>query len=190
MNTILKTIERAAELHQKQFRKGERKLPYISHPFGVAFLLAKYTDDENIIIASLLHDVLEDVPGYYLSDMITEFGEVVTSYVEEVSEQKDPNVPTDKKQDWEFRKVKYLEHLSTASEGALLICAADKLHNLITKFRDFNTYGTDMWLRFNAGKEQQQWYYNGILTVLKQKLNNPIVAELESVLTEAQVMFA
>jgi len=47
-----------------------------------------------------------------------------------------------------------------------------------------------MWLRFNASKEQQQWYYNEILTVLKQKLNNPIVAELESVLTEAQVMFA
>lgn len=96
MNTILKTIERAAELHKNQFRKGDSNIPYISHPYSVAFILAQYTNDENVIVASLLHDVLEDVPGYYRADMITEFGEVVTSYVEEVSEQKDPNIPTDK----------------------------------------------------------------------------------------------
>ncbi|MEK7182016.1 MAG: HD domain-containing protein, partial [Patescibacteria group bacterium] len=58
---IDKAIQRATVLHHGQERKGTGA-PYIVHPYAVAFLLAHYTDDEDVIIAGLLHDVLEDVP--------------------------------------------------------------------------------------------------------------------------------
>jgi (p)ppGpp synthase/HD superfamily hydrolase len=53
----------ACRLHLNQVRKADEGLPYISHPFSVAWILSSYTDDEDTIKAGLLHDILEDVPG-------------------------------------------------------------------------------------------------------------------------------
>ena len=53
----------ACRLHLNQVRKADEGLPYISRLFSVAWILSSYTDDEDTIIAGLLHDILEDVPG-------------------------------------------------------------------------------------------------------------------------------
>lgn len=59
---IEKAINFAAQKHLGQIRKGDG-LPYIVHPFGVAWILSGYSTDEDVIVAGLLHDVLEDVNG-------------------------------------------------------------------------------------------------------------------------------
>ena len=69
---IQKAINKAADLHRGQIRKGDG-LPYIVHPFSVALILLKYTNDEDIIAAGLLHDVLEDVEGYEYEDLKRNF---------------------------------------------------------------------------------------------------------------------
>ncbi len=59
---LQRAINVAAQKHLGQTRKADG-LPYIVHPFGVAWILANYTADEEIVISGLLHDVLEDVKG-------------------------------------------------------------------------------------------------------------------------------
>lgn len=67
-------INIARRLHLNQARNADEGLPYISHPFSVAWILSSYTDDEDTVIAGLLHDILEDVPGYYYNDLQKDFG--------------------------------------------------------------------------------------------------------------------
>lgn len=62
MDNLLDTIQEFADkAHDKQKRKysGER---YITHPIRVMNICRQYTEDQTILAAALLHDVLEDTP--------------------------------------------------------------------------------------------------------------------------------
>ena len=49
----------AAKHHDRQVRKGTR-LPYLTHPANVAVILTRYGQDEETVLAGILHDVIED----------------------------------------------------------------------------------------------------------------------------------
>jgi len=104
---ISDAINYASKLHSKQFRKGDSTLPYVSHLFAVAWILSEYTDDENIIIAGLLHDSLEDIEGYTYEDLESDFGKRVADIVLNVSEDKVTS-EADKKTSWDIRQAKIL----------------------------------------------------------------------------------
>lgn len=129
---IQKAINVAAQLHLGQVRKSEDRLPYIVHPFAVAWILSDYTKDEEVIMAALLHDVLEDVEGYYFADLVRDFGEKVAAIVKGVSEEKDPIDHVGSASTWLVRKNGYLLNLETAPIESLLVSAADKINNLHT----------------------------------------------------------
>lgn len=176
---IEKAIRVASVLHRSQERKTN-EVPYISHPYSVAFILANYTGDEDTVIAGLLHDVLEDVENYSAEDMEREFGRKVTLIVKEVSEDKDPRDKKENKQTtWQKRKEDYLQHLEEASFEAMMVCCADKIHNLQTMIEGYEKFGETLWEQFNAPRDKQMWYYEKVLEILKQRLNNSIVQELE-----------
>ncbi len=183
---IQQAINLASRLHLGQVRKGDSGLPYISHPFSVAWILSNYTEDEDVIIGGLLHDVLEDVKGYYYDDLVRDFGERVAQIVKGVSEDKDPNVESDERATWEERKSKYLAGLEHDSDEALMVCAADKIHNLQSMIDAYREKGEELWANFNSPKEKKLWLYQEILKFMKGKLNNPIVAELEEVYIQAE----
>src|SRR3990167_4511622 len=130
---IERAIRKSAELHDGQKRENT-KTPYVIHPFSVAFMLSAHTDDENVIVAVLLHDVLEDVPSYTKEDIVKEFGSHVAQIVSEVTEDKSIS-------DWKSRKEKYLEGLSVASKEAFMVALADKLHNTESLIRVYKKYG-------------------------------------------------
>ena len=166
---IQQAINSASYLHSGQARKGDDSLPYISHPFSVAWILSNYTDDEDIIVSGLLHDVLEDVKDYYYPDMVRDFGERVAQIVKGVSEDKDPNIESDNKATWEERKTKYLNGLEHDSEESLMVCAADKIHNLQSMIDDYQEKGEGLWEIFNSSKEKKFWFYGEVLNFLKVK---------------------
>jgi len=168
---IQKAINVAAEKHLGQIRKGDG-LPYIIHPFGVAWILANYTVDEDVIVAGLLHDVLEDVKGYYFDDLRNDFGERVAQIVKAVSEDKDPNVKWDEKATWEERKHKYLAHLRTADDAALLVSIADKVHNLQSMKSAYDSLGSSIWERFNAGPGRTLWFYEQVLAISQERFGD------------------
>lgn len=183
---IQQAINLASRLHLGQVRKGDSGLPYISHPFSVAWILSSYTEDEDIIVGGILHDVLEDVKGYYYDDMVRDFGERVAQIVQGVSEDKDPNVESDERATWEERKIKYLAGLEHDSDESLMVCAADKIHNLQSMIDAYKEKGEALWENFNSPKEKKLWLYQEILKFMKGRLNNPIVNELEEVYDRAE----
>ena len=182
---LREAINIACRLHLNQVRKADEGLPYISHPFSVAWILGSYTDDEDTIIAGLLHDILEDVPGYYYSDLQKDFGTVVADIVREMSEDKDPNVASDDAATWVYRKEKYLVGLQRHSEKALMVCAADKIHNLQAMIDAHKKQGDSLWDKFNAPAERKIWFYEEVLKILQLRLDNDIVRDYEK---ELQMM--
>jgi len=183
---IQQAINLASRLHLGQVRKGDVDLPYISHPFSVAWILSNYTDDEDVIISGLLHDILEDVKGYYYEDLKRDFGAKVAGIVKGVSEDKDPNIESDDKATWEDRKTKYLAGLDNDSDESLMVCAADKIHNLQSMINAYQEKGEALWDSFNSPKEKKLWLYEEIAKTLQKRLNSPIVSELEAVYREAE----
>ena len=75
---------------------------------------------------------------------------------------------SDKKLPWRSRKDKYLEYLRSANADALIVSAADKLHNARAILADYRVLGEDLWPRFNAAKEDQLWFYGEMIETLRQ----------------------
>lgn len=178
---IHKAIIRASILHKDQKRKGDNS-PYINHPYSVGFLLGQYTNDEDIIVAGILHDVLEDVIGYSRSDMEREFGRRVLKIVEDVTEKKDPSTSKKMKKDtWQIRKDAYIAHLSLAKKEALLVSCADKIHNMLTLMDTHKEIGELLWKKFGASKEKSLWFYGAVLSAIRKRCKHPLVKEYEKV---------
>lgn len=183
MNINSKRIRNAMDFAAKKHLGQERKageIPYIVHPYSVATILSKYTDDEDIIVAGLLHDVLEDVKGYRYNDMKRDFGKRVADLVKQVSENKDPNKEYDEKKTWKKRKIGYIKKIENGDIGVLLICAADKLHNLYSLLDAYHEYGKDVFNNFNAPVQDRIWFYGEILKILNDKLPCKILIPLNS----------
>jgi (p)ppGpp synthase/HD superfamily hydrolase len=166
---INRAIAAAAYLHRNQTRKG-KETPAVSHMFAVMVLLAEHTDDETLLTAALLHDVLEDVPGYGEARMRADFGDAVTELVLEVSEKKDPNEEYDKRGTWRERKEGYLAGLRTHSEPAVLLSAADRVHNLESLNEDLVEHGLGYMENFNAGAADQAWFLDEAARIYTDRL--------------------
>ena len=176
---IQKAIEVAAMLHDGQKRR-ERLLPYILHPFSVAVILSEYTNDEDVIIAGLLHDTIEDC-GYTPKTLEKEFGNRVKRIVIEVTEDVVLKKQLGEKRSWRRRKEKYLAHLKKVSREGLLVAAADRLHNFISYIDGYRTLGKKIHRRFNAKPRDYEWFYGELMAILKKRLKSPIVRRLQSV---------
>jgi len=173
----------AEKLHREQFRKTISgtvlpKIPYISHLMRVAGLVQEYGGNTEITIAALLHDAVEDQGGMATAELIArQFGDQVKNYVLECSDSIRPK--NQEKLPWRERKLRYLDHLKVASEGALLISACDKLDNLASLIRTFRAEGPDCFNRFKTGKEGYLWYLQEVLNVLELR-QNPVFPELQT----------
>lgn len=166
---LARAREVAERAHAGQFRKGTR-VPYVTHTVAVAEIVSRYTDDEDVVIAALFHDILEDVPSRVYSErrMLDEFGPRVVGLVKAVSEDKRADDETERP--WRERKLSYMEHVRSEDDPcAMLICAADKIHNSSTMLSDYGTIGDGLWDRFNASKEDELWYYESMLAILSGK---------------------
>ena len=168
--TRARALAVAARCHAGQTRKDD-PTPYIAHPVAVALIVSDFTDDEDVAVAALLHDVLEDVPPsvYSADDMTAEFGERVTELVRGVSEEKTAGVQTPP---WRVRKEGYLARLAEDSHECLLISAADKIHNLRSMVTAHERLGGDMWGLFNAGPEEKLWFYRAIADAVAERLGD------------------
>lgn len=184
---IQKALYTATRLHWNQIRKGDG-MPYITHPYSVAYIVARYTHDEDTISAAFLHDVLEDVAKdeYNDAQMIADFGENVYEIVKGVSEEKDASISKAQEKDsWEDRKKKYLDNLEHDSEGSLIVCAADKIHNLNSMIDAYRQQGDALFQKFNSPPDKKLWFYDEVLKIIKKRLHNDIVKELEDTYLKA-----
>lgn len=187
---VLKAIERATELHYHQKRKGDGQ-PFIVHPFSTLYILLCYTDDEDTLAAGILHDVTEDVSQsvYSRDDMKREFGQSVLQTVVGASENKNAeDSPQKKKATWEKRKREHLKRLSDEPYETLMVVCADKIHNLYSLIDGYQREGEKYWERFNASGKKMMWYFRATCDLLKEKLESPIVLELEELISKAELL--
>lgn len=190
--TIKRAEEKARDLHEGQYRKAKHegeKIPYIIHPLGVAEIISEYTDNPNTIAAGLLHDTVEDC-DYTFKEMASDFNSKIVEIVKDVSEDKDLEKEKGGEASWCKRKEKYLNHLrSKASKEALIVSAADKIHNLTSMLKDYEELGDQLWDKLNSNLEQNLWFYGEIVKILKNKLNNGLEERLEELYEQAQQKF-
>jgi (p)ppGpp synthase/HD superfamily hydrolase len=155
----------AAELHNDHVRKGT-PIPYVSHLFAVASLVLEDGGTEDEAIAALLHDAVED--GKTSSDDIrARYGDVVADIVDACSDTDEIPKPP-----WRARKEAYIAHLWDASDGALRVSCADKLHNARSLLADYREIGEELWTRFNVdarNADAQLWYYESLVAVFEAR---------------------
>lgn len=192
-------IESAARLatrgHFHQFRKrghnaapcgsvrgqlDEDCVPYVSHLIGVFGILARLGVCDEVLAAALLHDYLEDVPDTDGRRSIEQsVGTRVLKLVLEVSE--DKLAGRDQRDTWDQRKKQQIDHVKEMSDGAVLIKAADLLHNLGSMVFDLDraTDPTLVWDRFNAPPQRQMWYFRTLLGAISARLGEDHALSLE-----------
>ncbi len=164
---FLRAFVFAAEKHAGQSRKAST-IPYIAHLMGVASLVLEAGGDEDLAIAALLHDVVEDCGGSpMLKEVRRRFGQRVAKVVDGCTD-----ADTYPKPPWRERKEKYLRHLKTADPDTRLVSAADKLNNVRSILSDYRVIGESVWSRFNGRREGTLWYYRTLLDIfLRHKPN-------------------
>ncbi|HET9326238.1 MAG TPA: HD domain-containing protein [Candidatus Eisenbacteria bacterium] len=156
----------AVQLHRHDLRKG-KTTPYVTHLLYVCALVLEDGGDEDEAIAALLHDALEDHPKEVSREELeARFGERVAELVSGCSDTP-PGFRGGPKPPWRDRKEFYIHHLREGSPAARRIATADKLANLRDTLADLKVHGDALWKRFNAGRDEQLWYYRSVLAALR-----------------------
>ena len=159
-NILDRAIIFATKAHEGQFRKGTQ-IPYILHPMEVAAIVSTMTTDPEIIAGAVLNDVVEDTDTT-MDDIQEMFGDKVAFLVCSETENKRKNLSP--QSTWKIRKQETLDHLKTASLDVKMITLGDKLSNIRSIYRDYNTIGDALWQRFNQkDASEQAWYYRSIV---------------------------
>jgi (p)ppGpp synthase/HD superfamily hydrolase len=162
MGWISPRLERAlrasAVWHAGQTRKGS-DIPYFEHAAAVAMILDRAGFDEDVVVAGLLHDVVEDTEATF-EEVAALFGPVVDTIVRACSEVK--HDAQGRKRPWIDRKRDHLAALCGADASARAVILADKLHNLTCIEVDL-AEGRPVWGQFNAERAQVLWYYRATI---------------------------
>lgn len=178
----------ALERHRNQARKGTA-VPYVAHLLQVCGIVLEAGGDEDQAVAALLHDAIEDAPpgeaGWGREQIQARFGARVLQLVEACTD-----ADVQPKPPWRARKEAYLAHLPQAPTDALLISAADKLHNAAAILRDFRTHGDRLWDRFRGGREGTLWYYRALVDAYRAAGGVPLLDDLDRVVSEIEALAA
>lgn len=180
MGNRLKEAEAFAEkLHQGQKRKGSVQ-DYIVHPRRVYEIVAAICDDEDVQIAALLHDVLEDTVA--VEEVIQEkFGARVLRIVKEVSTTKEDK----KNKSWVERKKDTIISIYNQSEEAQIVEVADKLSNAEDFYQLHDENGVIHFDSFHEKDvEKQEWYYRNLYEAFRDYGKNDNIKEVAERLRE------
>ncbi len=143
--------------------------PYVSHPMDVASILLKENASLELVMAGLLHDIIEDT-DIDIGTISGKYGRQVADYVDAVTEPEELRQPATcgKAQTWKERKEYTIRKMERANREIKLLSCADKLANIRDLISDIRMEGEEFWDRFNTPKEEQEWYYRSILEVFSK----------------------
>lgn len=166
MELVSEAVAFAVKAHDGMRRKKSESV-YILHPMEVAVIVGTMTNDQEVIAAAALHDVVEDTP-VTIEEIEQKFGKRVRDLVASETEDKRAELPPS--ETWRIRKEESLNVLANTEDIAVvMLWLSDKLSNIRSIFRDFKAEGNQMWQRFNQkDPAQQAWYYHSIVNLTKR----------------------
>ena len=160
MELVSEAIAFAVKAHDGMRRK-RGNLPYILHPMEAAVIVGTMTEDQDLIAAAALHDVVEDTE-VKIEEIEEKFGKRIKELVASETEDKRENLSPS--ESWHIRKEESLEVLKNTDDIAvLMVWIGDKLANMRSFYREWKVEGDAMWENFNQKDiNEQAWYYTSI----------------------------
>jgi (p)ppGpp synthase/HD superfamily hydrolase len=169
--------------HDGQYRKEAERWPYATHVLFAAMLLAEAGADEDIVIAALLHDTIEDTDTSP-AELEARFGSRVRALVEAVTEPPKGSVS------WREAKEKYLAQIAAADDDALLVSMADKIDNIEAKMEAFEREGPALLQRWALPPAEYLWYHGEVARMAEERLPaHPLTKRLSKVHAEEKALF-
>ena len=123
--------------------------------------------------------MLEDAENYTYENLVSDFGVNVAMIVRGVTEVRTHDEQGAIIEDWYERKQEYLRGLKIASEGSLLVCAADTTHNLQSLLQTHIMLGDSAWGSFHASIEEKMSFYRSVIGVVSERLKSGITDKLQ-----------
>ena len=181
MEIVSEAILFAVKVHDGMRRKKSES-PYILHPMEAAVIVGTLTDDQELIAAAALHDVVEDA-DISIEEIEEKFGKRVKELVAAETEDKRADLPP--AETWRIRKEESLEELKNTDDiGVLMVWIGDKLANMRSIYREWKMEGDAMWQKFNQKNvNEQAWYYRSIAKLTERLSDTPAWIEYNA-LTE------
>ena len=166
MELVSEAIVFAVHAHDGMRRK-KSTAPYVLHPMEAAVIVGTMTDDQEVIAAAALHDVVEDA-GVSIAEIEEKFGKRVRDLVGSETEDKRADLPP--ADTWRIRKEETLAALRNTDDlSVLMVWLGDKLANMRSIHRDWKVEGDAMWQRFNQKDVREQaWYYTSIINLTER----------------------
>ena len=160
MEIVSEAIIFAVKAHDGMRRK-KSDAPYILHPMEAAVIVGTMSDDQELIAAAALHDVVEDT-DITIEEIEEKFGKRIKELVASETEDKRADLPP--AETWRIRKEESLEDLKNTDDiGVLMVWIGDKLANMRSIYREWKVEGDAMWHKFNQKiVSEQAWYYRSI----------------------------
>jgi (p)ppGpp synthase/HD superfamily hydrolase len=177
---IEQAIRAVSVLHKGQVRKGQVPYPYTTHLFAVAMIVADYTDDENTIVSALLHDTLTDT-DYAESELEDDFGGTVRDIVVSITE---PLLVSEDKKGFSEQQKEFFKQLKVASEPALIVLAADKIHNMRSVIEEYIDNPSAFVADFGNAHDDRLFFYQELSNTLNRRLRSAILTEFNNIFTE------
>ena len=157
-----RAITFAVKAHQGMERKG-KGFPYVVHPMEAVCIVATMTNDQELLAAAALHDVIEDTDTT-ADDLKKEFGERVAMLVEAESDDK---AGGSKAETWHQRKQDTLDRLRNADLDIKMVALGDKLSNMRAIAHDYAVLGDELWNRFTVkDPAEHAWRYHALAEAL------------------------
>jgi len=169
----------ASHAHAGQTRKGT-EIPYVAHPVHVALMVLQAGATEDMVIAALLHDTLEDT-AVERSEIARVFGPHVLDLVASMTQRS----PEETGLTWRQVKEEALRHLEAGGAELLLIKSADTLHNSASLLMDVRARGKDAFTRFKRDPQDQLWFYGEVARICSERLghDHAVASELLETVT-------
>jgi len=177
---VEQAIKAASLLHQDQIRKGSVPLPYITHLIAVMLIVRDYTDDDDTLSAALLHDTLEDT-DYTIQELRDDFGDDISTLVQTLTE---PRYENNDKLAWLERKKIYAKQLRKGPKEAVIIAAADKIHNFRSIVEEYYTEHDAFLKDFGPHLDTRLEAYQTIANAINSRQADGIVHEFNHTFNE------
>ncbi|MDO4188762.1 MAG: HD domain-containing protein [Lachnospiraceae bacterium] len=159
----------ATKKHNGKVRKATG-IPAILHSIEVAHIISTITTNTEVMVAGLLHDVVEDTDGT-LDEIRELFGDRVAELVDLETENKYEGI--DKATSWKRRKDETIKRLKAHNDkDAEILWLGDKLSNIRSLANAYSEQGVKAFDMFHQKDPNMHlWYYKTIGEVLEMDLN-------------------
>ena len=167
--------------HAGTERRG-KGFPYIVHPMEAVEIVATMTNDQELLAAAVLHDVVEDTDTT-VDDLRREFGDRIASLVEAESDHMEPGESG--AASWRARKQAAVDRLARASRDAKVVALGDKLSNMRAIARDYAQQGDALWNLFHVkDPKEHEWRYRRLAESLRELQDTFAYKEFEQLISQ------